>query len=150
MSYRSSDAYSRRPTGDDRRISDSRDRRRESLHKAGSDPHREDRHRRDADISNRGSRRDPPEEHFRETPLLNNAAKQHLASSSRSENGIQARRFCSPQIYVLLILPATHCRYQANSRHQRRPYRHLQKVLASASASTKKLTACSDNMTPPS
>ncbi|KAK4250149.1 hypothetical protein C7999DRAFT_12118 [Corynascus novoguineensis] len=89
MSYRSSDAYSRRPTGDDRRISEFRDRRRESLHKAGSDPHREDRHRRDADTSNRGSLRDPPEEHFRENPSLNNAAKPHLVSSS-SENGIQA------------------------------------------------------------
>ncbi|KAK4043598.1 hypothetical protein C8A01DRAFT_43536 [Parachaetomium inaequale] len=89
MSYRSSDAYSRRPTGDDRRGSDSRDRRRESLHRGGSDIYKDDRRRRDTDTSAR-DHRNPPESPPG-APSANSSAKPHaVVSSTRPEHGIRA------------------------------------------------------------
>ncbi|KXX81233.1 hypothetical protein MMYC01_201384 [Madurella mycetomatis] len=55
MSQRSSDAYSRRPSEDDRHGLDSRDRRRETYVRRGPDLHKDDRHRRDTDISPKDS-----------------------------------------------------------------------------------------------
>ncbi|KAK3293296.1 uncharacterized protein B0H64DRAFT_209916 [Chaetomium fimeti] len=70
MSHRSSDAYSRRPTTEDRRGSESRDRR--------LDPYKDERYRRDTGTSARERR----------TSSVNSAAKSRVAGNpSRPENG---------------------------------------------------------------
>ncbi|KAH6847938.1 hypothetical protein B0I37DRAFT_308891 [Chaetomium sp. MPI-CAGE-AT-0009] len=78
MSHRSSDAYSRRPTMEDRRGSESRDRR--------LDPYKDERYRRDTGASVR-ERRNPPEPP-RGASSASSAAKPRAAMNpSRPENG---------------------------------------------------------------
>ncbi|AEO61790.1 hypothetical protein MYCTH_2312351 [Thermothelomyces thermophilus ATCC 42464] len=89
MSHRSSDVYSRRPFGDDRRVPESRDHRRESLQRVGSDSSRADRYRKDSDTSARDSLRNQSDISSLGTPSLSPTVKPHLVRSSRSENGIK-------------------------------------------------------------
>ncbi|KAL2179998.1 uncharacterized protein P884DRAFT_275578 [Thermothelomyces heterothallicus CBS 202.75] len=89
MSHRSSDVYSRRPFGDDRRVPESRDRRRESLQRVGSDSSRADRYRQDSDTSARDFLRNQSDISSLGTPSLSPTVKPHLLRSSRSENGIK-------------------------------------------------------------
>ncbi|KAL2018645.1 hypothetical protein VTK56DRAFT_548 [Thermocarpiscus australiensis] len=77
MSFRLSDAYARRPSDDDRRAPDSRDRRRESYARGGFDPYKDDRHRRDTDTYLKGRRNSsfsPRETPSAEPPKLDTAA----------------------------------------------------------------------------
>ncbi|KAK4100999.1 hypothetical protein N658DRAFT_516198 [Parathielavia hyrcaniae] len=85
MSYRAaSDAYSRRPTDDDRRGSDSRESRRDSFPRKGSDPYKDERYRRDTDPNARDRRN--PTESSRDSSLFGNPAKitPTAAGSARS------------------------------------------------------------------
>ncbi|KAH6622964.1 hypothetical protein F5144DRAFT_347316 [Chaetomium tenue] len=78
MSHRSSDAYSRRPTTEDRRGSESRDRR--------PDPYKDERYRREPGASVRERRN--PLESPRGTSSVNSTTKPRIAvNSSRSEQG---------------------------------------------------------------
>ncbi|KAH6621216.1 hypothetical protein B0J18DRAFT_220745 [Chaetomium sp. MPI-SDFR-AT-0129] len=96
MSYRSSsDAYSRRPTGDDRRNVDIRDRRRESFQRSTSDSYKEDRYRRDPDAVARDRR--IPSDTSRDAPSVNSPTKPpNSAFSARPDLGTRTAPSRSP------------------------------------------------------
>ncbi|KAK4155228.1 hypothetical protein C8A00DRAFT_13703 [Chaetomidium leptoderma] len=84
MSHRTSDAYSRRPTDDDRRGPDPRDRRRDSHPRGSSDSHKEEKQRRDKDTTARDRR--TLLESPRDPPSVAKPARPHVTiSSARSE-----------------------------------------------------------------
>ncbi|KAL2149494.1 hypothetical protein VTH82DRAFT_8145 [Thermothelomyces myriococcoides] len=96
MSSKTSDAYSRRPFGDDRRVSESRDRRRESLQRAGSDSSKADKHRQDSDKSARDSLRKQSDVSSGALPALSPTSNPHLSRSSRAENGLKTSSASQP------------------------------------------------------
>lgn len=106
MSYRSSsDAYSRRPAGDDRRNVDLRDRRRESLQRSISDSYKEDRHRRDADAVPRDRRL--PSDASRDAPSVNSPTKPPNSTSfARPEPGTRTGKSDIALLHRLVSRPA--------------------------------------------
>lgn len=97
MFQRSSDAYSRRPSEDDRRGLDSRDRRRETYAKRGPDLYKDDRHRRDTDGSLKDSPHssDPP----RGPPPPTRTRSDSAINPARSELGTKACELKCPISY---------------------------------------------------
>jgi hypothetical protein len=90
MSHRSSDAYSRRPTTEDRRGSESRDRR--------QDPYKDERYRREPGASTRERRN--PLEPSRSTSSVNSATNPRVAvNSSRSEQGTRTGGSISSSLF---------------------------------------------------
>ncbi|KAK4120798.1 hypothetical protein N657DRAFT_683285 [Parathielavia appendiculata] len=85
MSHKSaSDAYSRRPTEDDRRGPDGRESQRDSFPRRGSDPYKDERHRRDTEPSARDRRN--PTESSRDTSSFGKPSKIiPVAVSARSD-----------------------------------------------------------------
>ncbi len=106
MSY-NQDVYSRRPTDDDRRVPDHRDRRRDSLPRALPDAFREDRYRRDTATSTSTKGRRNPAESPRDQPSIAKLAKPHTnadVTSGRPDHGLRAGEFQLPPAATLFLL----------------------------------------------